>query len=107
MDKSDLILAAIERMYADVVVIKTDVAELKADVSILKADVSVLKADVAELKSDMVEVKGDISGLKVRMDCLESGQSEMKKVIGSNHLQVLGRINQLSDQFVNHIRHHA
>ena len=100
MDKSDLILAAIERMYADVVVIKTDVAELKADVSILKAD-------VAELKSDMVEVKGDISGLKVRMDCLESGQSEMKKVIGSNHLQVLGRINQLSDQFVNDIRHHA
>jgi SMC interacting uncharacterized protein involved in chromosome segregation len=100
MDKSDLILAAIERMYADVVVIKTDVAELKADVS-------VLKADVAELKGDMVEVKGDISGLKVRMDCLESGQSEIKKVIGSNHLQVLGRINQLSDQFVNHIRHHA
>jgi SMC interacting uncharacterized protein involved in chromosome segregation len=100
MDKSDLILAAIERMYADVVVIKTDVAELKADVS-------VLKADVAELKGDMVEVKGNISGLKVRMDCLESGQSEIKKVIGSNHLQVLGRINQLSDQFVNHIRHHA
>jgi hypothetical protein len=100
MDKSDLILAAIERMYADVVVMKTDVAELKADVS-------VLKADVAELKGDMVEVKGDISGLKVRMDCLEGGQSEIKKVIGSNHLQVLGRINQLSDQFVNHIRHHA
>jgi SMC interacting uncharacterized protein involved in chromosome segregation len=100
MDKSDLILAAIERMYAKVVVIETDVAELKADVG-------VLKADVAELKGDMVEVKGDISGLKVRMDCLESGQSEIKKVIGSNHLQVLGRINQLSDQFVNHIRHHA
>ena len=47
MDKSDLILAAIERMYAHIVVIKTDV--------------SVLKADVSVLESDMVEVKGDIA----------------------------------------------
>ena len=100
MDKSDLILAAIERMYADVVVIKTDVA--------------VLKADVGELKADMVEVKADIGGLKadfaamnVRMDRMEADQKFMKQTIGSNHLQVLGRINQLSDQLVDHIRHHV
>jgi capsule polysaccharide export protein KpsE/RkpR len=84
MDKSDLILAAIERLYADVVVIKTD---------------------VAGLKSDMVEVKTDIGGLKVRMDDLEAGQRAMKQVIGGNHLKVMGRIDQLSEQLERHIRH--
>jgi hypothetical protein len=91
MDKSDLILAAIERLYADVVVIKTDVSELKTD--------------VAGLKSDMVEVKADIGGLKVRMDNLEAGQRAMKQVIGGNHLKVMGRIDQLSDQLERHTRH--
>jgi hypothetical protein len=43
MDKSDLILAAIEQLYAKVVEVKADVVELKAD--------------VGELKTDMVEVK--------------------------------------------------
>ena len=76
MDKSDLILAAIERMYAHIVEIKTD---------------------VSVLKSDMVEVKGDIGGLKARMDDLEVGQRAMRQVIGGNHLKVIGRIDQLSD----------
>ena len=39
MDKSDLILAAIERMYADIVVIKTDVSVLKTDVGVLRRHV--------------------------------------------------------------------
>ena len=84
MDKSDLILAAIERMYAHIVEIKTD---------------------VSVLKSDMVEVKGDIGGLKARMDDLEVGQRAMRQVIGGNHLKVIGRIDQLSDQLERHIKH--
>jgi capsule polysaccharide export protein KpsE/RkpR len=84
VDKSDLILAAIERMYAHIVEIKTD---------------------VFVLKSDMVEVKGDIGGLKARMDDLEVGQRAMRQVIGGNHLKVIGRIDQLSDQLERHIKH--
>ena len=84
MDKSDLILAAIERMYAHIVEIKTD---------------------VSVLKSDMVEVKGDIGGLKARMDDLEVGKRAMRQVIGGNHLKVIGRIDQLSDQLERHIKH--
>ena len=72
MDKSDLILAAIEQLYAKV-----------------------------------VEVKADIREMNVRMDRMEADQKFMKQTIGSNHLQVLGRINQLSDQLVDHIRHHV
>jgi predicted nucleic acid-binding Zn-ribbon protein len=93
MDKSDLILAAIEQLYAKVVEVKADVVELKAD--------------VGELKTDMVEVKADIREMNVRMDRMEADQKFMKQTIGSNHLQVLGRINQLSDQLVDHIRHHV
>lgn len=70
VDKSDLILSAIERMYADIVEIKTDVA-----------------------------------GLKGRMDDLEAGQRTMRQVIGGNHLKVIGRIDQLSDQLGRHIKH--
>ena len=70
VDKSDLILSAIERMYADIVEIKTDVA-----------------------------------GLKGRMDDLEAGQRTMRQVIGGNHLKVMGRIDQLSDQLGRHIKH--
>ena len=70
VDKSDLILSAIERMYADIVEIKTDVA-----------------------------------GLKGRMDDLEVGQRTMRQVIGGNHLKVIGRIDQLSDQLERHIKH--
>lgn len=70
VDKSDLILSAIERMYADIVEIKTDVA-----------------------------------GLKGRMDDLEAGQRTMRQVIGGNHLKVIGRIDQLSDQLERHIKH--
>ena len=84
MDKSDLILAAIERMYAHIVEIKTD---------------------VSVLKSDMVEVKSDIGGLKARMDDLEVGQRAMRQVIGGNHLKVIGRIDQLPDQLERHIKH--
>ena len=84
MDKSDLILAAIERTYAHIVEIKTD---------------------VSVLKSDMVEVTSDIGGLKARMDDLEVGQRAMRQVIGGNHLKVIGRIDQLSDQLERHIKH--
>ncbi|GEO40490.1 hypothetical protein SAE02_46380 [Skermanella aerolata] len=70
VDKSDLILSAIERMYADIVEIKTDVA-----------------------------------GLKGRMDDLEAGQRTMRQVIDGNHLKVIGRIDQLSDQLERHIKH--
>jgi capsule polysaccharide export protein KpsE/RkpR len=91
MDKSDLILAAIERMYAHIVEIKTDV--------------SVLKTDVSVLKSDMVEVKGDIGRLKARIDDLEVGQRAMRQVIGGNHLKVIGRIDQLSDRLERHVKH--
>jgi hypothetical protein len=45
--------------------------------------------------------------MNVRMDWMEANQKFMKQTIGSNHLQVLGRIDQLSDQFVQHLRHHA
>ena len=86
MDKSDLILAAIEQLYAKVVEVKADVVELKADVG---------------------ESKTDIREMNVRMDRMEADQKFMKQTIGSNHLQVLGRINQLSDQLVDHIRHHV
>jgi capsule polysaccharide export protein KpsE/RkpR len=84
MDKSDLILAAIERMYAHIVEIKTD---------------------VSVLKSDMVEVKGDIGRLKARIDDLEVGQRAMRQVIGGNHLKVIGRIDQLSDRLERHVKH--
>jgi predicted nucleic acid-binding Zn-ribbon protein len=107
MDKSDLILAAIERMYADVVMIKTDVAVLKADVGELKADMVEVKADMVEVKADIGGLKSDFAAMNVRMDRMEADQKFMKQTIGSNHLQVLGRIDQLSDQFVQHLRHHA
>lgn len=70
VDKSDLILSAIERMYADI-----------------------------------VEIKTDIAGLKGRMDDLEVGQRTMRQVIGGNHLKVMGRIDQLSDQLERHSKH--
>jgi SMC interacting uncharacterized protein involved in chromosome segregation len=98
VDKSDLILSAIERMYADIV-------EIKSDVSVLKSDVSVLKSDIGELKGDVAGIKGDIAGLKGRMDDLEVGQRTMRQVIGGNHLKVMGRIDQLSDQLERHIKH--
>ena len=53
----------------------------------------------------MVEVKVDIGGLKARMDDLEAGQRAMKQIIGENHLKVMGRIDQLSDQLERHTRH--
>ncbi len=77
VDKSDLILSAIERMYADIVEIKTDVSVLKSDIGVLKG----------------------------RMDDLEVGQRTMRQVIGGNHLKVMGRIDQLSDQLERHIKH--
>lgn len=98
MDKNDLILAAIEQLYAKVV-------EVKVDVGGLKSDMVEVKADIRELKADMVEVKTDIGGLKVRMDDLEADQRAMKQVIGGNHLKVMGRIDQLSEQLERHIRH--
>jgi hypothetical protein len=38
MDKSDLILAAIERVHTDILLIKADVAELKSYMAELKRD---------------------------------------------------------------------
>jgi|tagenome__1003787_1003787.scaffolds.fasta_scaffold20364507_2 hypothetical protein len=91
MDKSDLILAAIERLYAKVVVIETDLSDVKTDVSGLKADVSGLKTG--------------FDGMKVRMDRMEAEQKTMREVVGSNHHQVVGRIKQLSELIERHIRH--
>src|SRR3954453_13898376 len=105
MDKNDLILAAIEQLYAKVVEVKVDVGGLKTEIDGLKSDMVEVKADIRELKADMVEVKTDIGGLKVRMDDLEAGQRAMKQVIGGNHLKVMGRIDQLSEQLERHIRH--
>jgi predicted nucleic acid-binding Zn-ribbon protein len=105
VDKSDLILSAIERMYADIVEIKADVSVLKADVSVLKSDMVEVKSDIGGLKGDVAGIKGDIAGLKGRMDDLEAGQRTMRQVIGGNHLKVMGRIDQLSDQLGRHIKH--
>ncbi len=56
----------VDRIEADVFVLKQDVATLKQDVAILKEDVAVLKEDVARLKVDVAELKGDNFERKVR-----------------------------------------
>jgi chromosome segregation ATPase len=97
MDKGDQILQAIEqwgnRISGEITEMKEDIGTLKSDVGTLKADVAVLKSDVAELNHRMAKV--------------ETEQVKIKQVIGANHLKVMGRIDQLSDQLQSHIRHSA
>ena len=68
MEQTNAMLAAhaerMDRLEADVSVLKSDVSVLKSDVSVLKSDVSVLKSDVSVLKSDVSVLKSDVSVLK-------------------------------------------
>ena len=98
MDKSDLILTAIERLHAKMVMFETKLSDVQTDVSVLKTDVSGLKADVSGLRTDF-------DGMNVRMDRVEAEQKTMREVMGSNHHQVVGRIKQLSELVTSHIRH--
>ena len=60
-DKIDLVLAALERLQADVTTLKGDVAALKDDVATLKGDVAALQADMRALhgRVDRLEAKID------------------------------------------------
>jgi phage shock protein A len=63
----------LDRVEADVAVLKTDVATLKTDVAVLKTDVSTLKTDMREVKwhlSDTV-TRTEFLGLRERVALLE------------------------------------
>ncbi len=68
----------LERIEADVAVLKTDVAVLKTDVAVLKTDVAVLKTDVAVLKTDVAVLKTDVAVLKTDVAVLKTDVAALK-----------------------------
>ena len=60
----DVILPILQRIQADIGVLKTDVGELKADVGGLKADVSGLKTDVRGIKQELAVLNGQFAAFK-------------------------------------------
>jgi ribosomal protein L29 len=67
--------------------LKQDIDELKRGQTELKYDVSVLKLDVAEVKQDVSVLKSDVSELKRDV-------ADLKRVTGSNHFVVTGRLDE-------------
>ena len=68
----------LERVEADIKVLKEDVSVLKEDVCVLKEDVAVLKEDVAVLKEDVAVLKEDVAVLKEDVSELKVGQARLE-----------------------------
>jgi hypothetical protein len=73
--------------------------KIEADVAVLKSDVAILKADVAVLKSDVAELKSDVSGLKYSVTRIGVVQEQMKDQM-SLVLEVVTAMRQQLDQML-------
>ena len=67
-----------DTLKSDVAVLKSDVAVLKSDVAVLKTDVGVLKTDVGVLKTDVKTLKSDVGKLQIDVDALRGDALEAK-----------------------------
>ena len=77
-----LVHQRLERLEADVGVLKTDMTTVKADVAVLKTDMTTVKADVGVLKTDMTTVKADVAVLKSDMDQVKG---QLGNALGINY----------------------
>lgn len=119
-EKLDLILSELHELRADlqktnsdvqelkteVQVLKTEVHELKTEVQVLKTDVQglktdvqVLKTDVQVLKTDVQEMKADIKVIFRRLNRLEVGQAETKRVLYRLERQIFDTYNLALDSW--------
>jgi archaellum component FlaC len=81
VDKSDLILSAIERVHAKL--------------TIIEADLNGLKADFAAKKVDDSELSVALNEMDTRIGLVAA------------HYQLVGRVEQISDQILRHFSCHA
>jgi archaellum component FlaC len=81
VDKSDLILAALERV--------------EAKLTIIEADLNGLKADFAAKKVDDSELSVALNEMDTRIGLVAA------------HYQLVGRVEQISDQILRHFSCHA
>ncbi|HRQ82985.1 MAG TPA: hypothetical protein PKZ97_17890 [Azospirillaceae bacterium] len=80
MDKSDLILKAIEQLAASV------------------------GGKIDDLRE---EVRAEVAEIKVRQERIESTLDEIRNLAGANHFHTEGRLDQLTFEFQRHVAGHA
>jgi len=106
MDKSDLILAAIEQLGAR---LTTEIAGVNERIDDLSTQVNGridgLSAEIAGLKVEQTATRVEMNAMKAEQASMKVEQTRMKQVMSANHLKVMGRIDQLSDQLERHLRH--
>jgi len=99
MDKSDLILAAIEQLGTR---LTTEIAGVNGRIDDLSVQVN---GRIDRLADEVAGLKAEQAGMKAEQTSMKVEQAKMKQVMGANHLKVMVRIDQLSDQLERHLRH--
>ena len=95
------ILTVVEATRGDVKALDTRVGTLETRFDSLETKFGTLNAKVEHLQSGQTE-------LQVGQAELQSDVAEIRRVVGGNYLKLHGRIDQLSDMFMDHVnRYHG
>ena len=102
------ILTVVEATRGDVKALDTRVGTLETRFDSLETKFGTLNAKVDSLDAKVEHLQSGQTELQVGQAELQSDVAEIRRVVGGNYLKLHGRIDQLSDMFMDHVnRYHG
>ena len=86
--------------------LQSDMTEVKADLSSVKADLSSVKVELSSVKVELSSVKTSLSSVQADVKTLQSDMTEVKHIVGVNHLKLSGKIEMVASMLADHMVDH-
>ena len=75
------------------------IAQLQSDMTEVKADLSSVKVELSSVKTSLSSVQADVK-------TLQSDMTEVKHIVGVNHLKLSGKIEMVASMLADHMVDH-
>ncbi len=103
----------IAQLQSDMTEVKADLSSVKADLSSVKVELSSVKVELSSVKVELSSVKVELSSVKTSLSSvqadvktLQSDMTEVKHIVGVNHLKLSGKIEMVASMLADHMVDH-
>ncbi len=96
----------IAQLQSDMTEVKADLSSVKADLSSVKVELSSVKVELSSVKVELSSVKTSLSSVQADVKTLQSDMTEVKHIVGVNHLKLSGKIEMVASMLADHMVDH-